>query len=453
MRILLLTHYFAPEGNAPASRALEMCRRWAAAGHDVHVITCVPNVPDGVVYDGYRNRLIQHERIDGIDVTRVWTYLAANRGTGRRIANYLSYMVSATVASLGAKRPDVVIATSPQLFCGWAGVLLGKLRRVPLVLEIRDLWPETIVAVGAITSRPAIRLLEALERGMYAGATHVVTVGEGYRRQLLARGVPAERISVVPNGVDGEAFAPAAPNPALRRRLGLDGCFVCSTVGTIGLCGGLEVVLHAARRLKRAGAYHFRLLLVGDGARREALQQEARDEGLDNIIFTGRVAKEQVREYLALSDACLVHLRQHDLFRTVYPSKLFEAAAMEKPIILGVAGSAAELVRQARAGVCIEPENAEHLCQALFTLAENPDVAQRMGRNGRAFVLEHFNRDQLAEEYLEILQSVVSQSAGASFRPDRQRRRPAQAAGGVRPRPAWRTPTAKEKAQTCESWS
>ena len=202
LRILFLSHYFHPEGNAPATRVTEMTRRWAAQGHDVTVITGVPNVPDGVVYPGYRNRWLQRETHAGVEVVRVWTYLAPNKGTARRILNYVSFMLTAALAGLFVRRPDVVIATSPQFFCGWAGVIVTALRRLPFVLEIRDLWPESIEAVGAMRNRRLLRFLEWLEQRMYAAASRIVTVGDGYRAKLIERGVDPERIDVIPNGVD-----------------------------------------------------------------------------------------------------------------------------------------------------------------------------------------------------------------------------------------------------------
>ena len=188
MHVLFFSHYFPPEGNAPASRTYENCRRWVAAGHRVTVITCVPNQPDGVAYAGYRNRLRQREQLDGIEVVRVWTYLAANRGTVRRVANYVSYMLSALLFSLFLPRPDIVVATSPQFFCGWAGVIAAHVRRVPLVLEIRDLWPDSIAAVAALRNQALLGFLEQLESWLYQAADHIVTVGEGYREELLRKG-------------------------------------------------------------------------------------------------------------------------------------------------------------------------------------------------------------------------------------------------------------------------
>ena len=407
MNILFFTHYFPPEGNAPASRTHEMCKRWVADGHRVTVVTGVPNVPDGVVYDGYRNRLRQREVLDGIDVVRVWTYIAPNKGTARRIANYVSYMLSATLAALFLPRPDLCIATSPQFFCGWAGTLYSTLRRVPFILEIRDIWPDSIETVGAMSHPRVLRFVAWLAKRMYDSADHIVTVGDGYRGELIRVGVAADRVSVVSNGADLERFVPRPPDSALLARYGLGGRFVLATVGTLGMGSGLDVMVRAARLLKDAGREDIGLLLVGDGAVRTELEQAARAQGLDNIVFAGRQPKERIPDFIASSSACLAHLRKAELFKTVLPSKIFEAAAMERPIVLGVEGQAAALVERADAGICIEPENERQLVEAIERLAADPDLCRRFGASGRDYVRKHFDRDVLACDYLGILQRFV----------------------------------------------
>ena len=414
MRILFFSHYFAPEGNAPATRVSELCRRWVAAGHDVTVVTGVPNVPDGVVYEGYRNGILQRETREGVDVIRVWTYLAPNKGTARRIANFVSYMLAAALAGLCVRRPDVVIATSPQFFCGWAGVLVSRARRLPLVLEIRDLWPESIEAVGAMRNPRLLRFLEWLEQRMYAAATRIVTVGDGYRAKLVARGVAPQRIDVIPNGVDLEAFLAGADGTKVRERYGLGDRFVCAYLGTIGMGCGLEVVLRAARRLRDAGRDDLRFLLVGDGAMREELEARARAEQLPAVIFTGRQPKGAMPEFLAATDACLVHLTRTELFKTVLPSKIFEAAAMRKPIVLGVEGFAADLVNEAGAGLCMQPENEAELLERVERLAGDPALARALGDAGYERIARRYSYDRLAAEYAERLAALLSSRTGAA---------------------------------------
>jgi len=409
VRILFLTHYFHPEGNAPATRVTEMTRRWVADGHQVTVVTGAPNVPDGVLYQGYRNHWRSRETHAGVEVVRVWTHLAPNKGTLRRIANYVSFMLTAGLAGLTVRRPDVVIATSPQFFCGWAGVIVSPLRRIPFVIEIRDLWPESIEAVGAMRNRMLLRLLEWLERRMYAAATQIVTVGDGYRGKLVERGAEPTRIDVIPNGVDLSIYLADTDGSAVRERYGLGDRFVCAYLGTIGMGCGLDVVLRAAHLLRARGHDDWRFLLVGDGAVREALEARARSEGLTPpVIFTGRQPKSDMPAFLAATDACLVHLTRTDLFKTVLPSKIFEAAAMRKPIVLGVEGFAAELVGDTGAGICIQPENEQELIAALETLAADRVLARRYGEAGYERIARRYAYDRLAQEYASLLARLLT---------------------------------------------
>lgn len=407
MKILFFSHYFPPEVNAPATRLHENGKRWVRGGHHLAVVTSAPNCPDGILFPGYRNRLYQREEIDGIDVRRVWTYLAPNRGKVRRSLNYASYLFSATVAGLLGERPDVIVATTPQFLCAWAGVLVGAARRIPTVVEVRDLWPESIGAVGAMRRGLVFRVLEWMERRLYAAAKHIVTVGDGYRDQLVARGVPTGKVTVVTNGVDRELLSPRSPDPELVRKHDLEGRFVCGYVGTVGMASGLEIVLAAATKLRDAGRDDFVFLVVGDGAVREELATRARSLGLGNVVFTGRQDKATAVRYLSCLDACLIHLKKSTTFHTVLPSKLFEAAGMAKPIILGVEGAAAAFVTAAGAGIPIEPGNADDLVAALSRLAADPDHARALGEAGLAYVLAHHDRDVLAERYLDLLEGLI----------------------------------------------
>jgi glycosyltransferase involved in cell wall biosynthesis len=402
MKILFFCHYFPPEVNAPASRTHENARRWARAGHEVTVITGAPNAPRGELFPGYRNRLRQVEVIDDIRVVRVWTHIAANKGTWRRILNYVTYMVSAVLAAQFEKKPDVMVATSPQFFCGWAGVLMRWTRHWPFVLEIRDIWPESITTVGAMKKGRVVRFLEALEKRMYAAADHIVAVGQGYRENLIGKGVPAEKISVVYNGVDLEVFKPAPKDPEFLKRFGLEGRKVCGYIGTVGMAHRLEVMLHAA---EKARIEPWTFLIVGDGARCDALRAMAQARGLDNVVFTGRLGKSEMPMAWSSLDACLIHLKKSDLFKTVIPSKMFEAMAMGVPILMGVQGEALNLILEAGAGIPVEPESADNLvagCQEIFN-----GVGEDYGAGGREFVASRFDRDILAEDYLNILINVI----------------------------------------------
>lgn len=416
MRILFFSHYFPPEGNAPANRTFEHCARWVAAGHQVTVVTSVPNVPKGVPYPGFRNRWKrQRETLDGIEVIRVWTYLAANAGFGKRILNYLSYMLSSVWVGLTEKRPEIVIATSPQFFCGWAGVLTKWLLRVPFILEVRDIWPESIEAVGAIRKGKVIRVLEFLERRMYLSADCIVTVGKGYRENVAGKTFGRKRIEVIYNGIDGNAFEPREPDLAWLDRFGMAHRFVCAYVGTIGMAHGLETVLDAAEILRARGRTDIGFLLVGDGARKEELELACQERGLsDWVRFTGLLEKKEMPKVLASSHALLVHLRPCELFQTVIPSKIFEAMAMCRPIIMGVQGESAEIVAQAQSGIEMAPGNPHSLADAVCRLCDDQTLYRSLQEKGRSFVLSDFSRDTFAARYLDLIQETLDVRRGST---------------------------------------
>lgn len=408
MKILFLTHYYTPEGNAPATRVSALAERWVKMGHEVTVMTCAPNVPEGVVYDGYCNCWTGKEEINGVKVIRIWTYIAANKRTIRRILNYLSYMFSAFIHGLFLPKPDIMIATSPQFFCGWAGVLLHWFRRFPFSLEIRDIWPESITSVDAKLPSFFLRVVYWMEKVMYRTADYIVTVGEGYKKKLIEeRNVPEEKLSIIMNGVDTQHFYPQPKDENLLSQYGLNGKFICSYIGTIGMACGLKTVLNAADELKKRGEDTIRFLLVGDGAIREELEKEAKERKLDNVIFTGRRPKKEMPAWVASSDVNLVHLKKTDLFTTVMPSKIFESAGCARPVIIGVEGFAKDFVEKAEAGIAMEPENVKDLIQALLKMKSDPKLCQTLGNNAHQNICSKYNRDQQAKDYIVILENVL----------------------------------------------
>ena len=276
MKILFLSHYFPPEVNAPASRTYEHCKQWVKLGHDVTVVTCAPNHPRGKVYPGYRNRWSQREERDGIKVVRLWTYVTANEGFVKRTLNYVSYMVSAIVAAPFLSKADVVLSTSPQFFNGLAGYFVSRLKHAPWVLEIRDLWPESILVVGAIKNKLIIRVLEYLEMFAYRKADAIVPVTEAFKRYMVGKGIPAQKIEVVKNGVDLDFYKVVEDANPVVQELGLSGKFVSSYFGTHGMAHHLETVLEAATLLRERKDILF--LLVGDGAERQNCSLCARKE-------------------------------------------------------------------------------------------------------------------------------------------------------------------------------
>lgn len=401
MNILFLTHYFPPEVNAPATRTCENARRWVRAGHRVTVLTCAPNHPNGVLYPGYKNRLWQWGEWEGITVLRVMTYLSANKGSFGRIANYLSYLVSAVFFAVLAGRADVVVSTSPQFFCGLAGAFVSALKKAPWVLEIRDLWPESIATVEAISSPRVIGVLEKIETWMYRHADMIVSVTDSFVQHFLDRGITGEKVAVVKNGADLDAFSPQDRENDFRRKHGLSGKFVASYVGTHGMAHGLDTVLKAAEILRNEPDIIF--MLVGDGAERENLKRLKDSLGLPNVLMLPQLEKTLMPQVLAASDVSLVHLRKADLFKSVIPSKIFESMAMERPIILGVEGESRGIVEAARCGICIEPGNAGEMAEAVRRLRQDRGLAEKLGKNGKSYVAEHFDRNKLADRYLSLL--------------------------------------------------
>lgn len=408
MKILFLTHYYPPEGNAPASRVSALAKRWTAEGHEVTVVTSAPNVPNGIVYEGYKNKWTSRETLDGVNVIRIWTWIAPNKGVFRRTLNFISYMWSAFFHCLFMKRPDVMIATSPQFFCGWAGVLLRWFRRFPFILEIRDIWPESMNAVNAGLSSGTQKILGWLEKIMYRTAGHIVTVGKGYQQKLQERGVPEEKISIVMNGVDQTMFYPSPPDETLLKQYGLEHKFICSYIGTIGMACGLQVVLQTAEMLKSENNDHIRFVLVGDGALREELENTAREKGLTNIIFAGRRPKEEIPVWLNSSSVSLIHLKKDPLFTTVMPSKIFESAGCSRPMIIGVEGFAEEIVMENNAGIPMESENARSLYDCVLRLSNDPELCAELGKNGFHGICAKYNRDQQAADYLKIIQNFIT---------------------------------------------
>lgn len=406
MHILFLTDNFPPEVNAPASRTFEHCREWVSSGAQVTVITCAPNFPKGAVFPGYKNRLWQQETVNGIRVIRVWSYIAANEGTLKRILDYVSFMVTASLAGLFVRKVDVVVGTSPQFFTACAAWLVGSLRRLPWVFELRDLWPESIKAVGALKDSFAIRLLERLEMFLYRKATRIIGVTHAFKDVLTKRGIDAAKIDVVTNGVDLTNFAPQKKNAELARKLGIENCFVAGYIGTHGMAHGLETLLEAASKLQQAGdADDVRILFLGDGARKAHLMQQAQEMGLRNVVFVDSVPKAEVARYWSLLDVSIIHLRKTELFGSVIPSKLFECMGMGIPVLHGVPGESAQIVRDEGVGEVFESDNASELVDVLRRLRADPERFGNYQRNGLQ-AAKRYDRKSLAAKMMIILKEL-----------------------------------------------
>jgi len=366
---------------------------------EVTVITCAPNFPQGKVYAGYRNRIWQREEVDGITVIWVWSYIAANAGFAKRVLDYVSYAVLAFFASLFV-RTDLIVATSPQFFTAVAGYLASVFKRTPWVMEVRDLWPESIRAVGAAPGKEKwLDRLEKLELFLYRKAAKVVVVTHAFKDNLIRRGVPAEKVAVVTNGVLTAKFPRQAKDPALLAALGLEDKFVVGYLGTHGMAHKLDFILNHAP----AAAPNVHFLFIGGGAQKAALEQQVADQQLTNVTMLPPVPKAEVARYISITDVALVPLRRSDTFKTVIPSKIFENAAMGKPILLGVEGESEAIIRKYGAGLCFLPEDGDDFLHQLNRLATEGAIYRACQQHCQALA-EAYDRNALAREMLAVLQ-------------------------------------------------
>jgi colanic acid biosynthesis glycosyl transferase WcaI len=412
MKILYLSQYFPPEMGAPAGRAAELSRLWAEDGHEVTVLTGFPNHPTGIVPSRYRRKLrqlVMHENHYGVNVVRTWLLPFPNRKAYERMLNYTSFCISAAATGMFLHRPELVIASSPQLLVGLSGWWLARCNGVPFVFEVRDLWPESLAAVGVSGhNSPLHRLLAKIAGFLYRSCDRIVVVTPAFKEYLVEHWrVPAEKISVVENGVETSLFSRLTPNAALRRAIGAEEKFVVSYIGTMGNAHGLETLLEAAALL-RERAPEVLFLLVGEGAEKARIVSLAHSRGLANVRFVGQQPREKIPAYITASDVCLVLLKKSELFKTVLPTKMLEFMSCARPVILGVDGHARNVMERANAGIFVPPEDSAELADAILRLAADPALRESLGRNGRQYVLQHFSRQQTAEVYLDVLQDLLA---------------------------------------------
>jgi len=371
----------------------------------VTVITGVPNHPAGVIFDGFRNAWIQEEEVDGIRVIRTWMFLAANAGFAKRILNYVLFGVTALIASRRVRKPDLVVATTPQFFCGLSGALIARLKRRPFVLEVRDLWPKSIVELGQLGPGLILRTLEGLENWLYASASGIVVNTRAFIEHITDRGYPREKIELIYNGIDHRQFKPRPPSESLIAENDLGGKTSVAYIGTLGLAHGLESVIDAAQELQQESDITF--LLIGDGAERGKLENLITERGIGNIKLVGLQPREKMPEWIASIDILLVCLRDLPVFETVIPSKIFEFLAQERPVIVAARGEIRKMTEEAGAAWTIDPEDPKALAETIVAVANEPEEAQRRAKAGRVWIEREFVRDALAMRMLEFMEEIV----------------------------------------------
>jgi colanic acid biosynthesis glycosyl transferase WcaI len=411
VKILYVSQYFPPEMGAPAARAVELARHWVRAGHDVTVLTGFPNHPTGLVPEEWRPRLrnlVYRENVEGIRVVRTWLLPLPNRKAHERMLNYGSFCVSAAWRGMELSPPDVVIATSPQLLVGLSGWWIAFWKRAPFIFEVRDLWPESLSAVGVGTENSILlRALGKIAGFLYRHAKRIVVVTPAFKEHLIKHwNLPGAKISVVENGVESSLFSPEAADAGLREKLGLQDKFVAAYIGTMGMAHGLDTLIEAASKLKE-GDRNISFLVVGEGADKERIQGIVRERQLQNVTFVGQQPREKIPAFIGASDVCLVLLRKTELFKTVIPTKMLEFMSCAKPVILGVDGQARQLLDEAGAGIAIGPEDAGALAEAVKRLKADEPACRTYGRNARAYIIERCSREQSAKQYVAVMEDVL----------------------------------------------
>lgn len=406
MHILFLTDNFPPEGNAPATRTYEHAREWVKLGAKVTVITCAPNFPEGRVFDGFKNSFYSRSSMDGIDVVRVKTFISSNEGFVLRILDFVSFMFSSFFAGLFQRKVDIVVATSPQFFTAVAGWVLSVVKRRKFVFELRDIWPASITAVGAMNDSLAIQLLEKLEMFLYRRANAIVSVTHSFKKELIERGVDGNKISVVLNGVDLSKYQPAAnKNEEFAKQYQLNNKFVVGYIGTHGLAHALEHVIYAAEILK--GNDDIRFVFAGGGAAKEKLVELVKKKQLSNVVFIPRQPKENMPAIWSLCDVSLISLRDTPLFKTVIPSKIFESMGMGLPILAAIPeGEASEIIDSANAGIICKPEDSQKLAEEITKLTSSEHTLFEYQANS-LIAANNYNRKTMAIKMLNDLEKLI----------------------------------------------
>jgi glycosyltransferase involved in cell wall biosynthesis len=396
MKLLFLTDNFPPEVNAPATRTFEHSREWAKKGIEVTVITCAPNFPEGKVFKGYKNKLYHKEYIDGIKVIRVWTYVSANKGFIKRTLDYISFMVASFIAGIFVKT-DIIVATSPQFFTAISGRWLSFWKGKPWIMEVRDIWPESIKAVGAMKKNPAITFFEFLEKRMYKTASKIVVVTDSFKEQLISKHkINSSKIKVIKNGINLELFSPQPKNKRILEELQLKDKFVIGYIGTHGMAHALDFILKSAKKIEDK-KIHF--LFIGAGAKKEELIKLKEELKLVNVTMLGLVTKKDIKEYISILDVSLVNLKKSDTFKSVIPSKIFESVAMHKPILLGVEGEAKKLIENYNVGEAFTPEDQKEFVDKVIFMSN------KLKKYDQGFIklIDDFDRKELANDMLNFI--------------------------------------------------
>lgn len=405
MKILFLTQYCPPEVGAPQNRIFEFAKQLNSLGHEITILTAMPNYPRGEVFEGYKGRICLREKIDGISIVRTWIYATKKNSFVKRILNYMSFTASSVLLGLFmVGRQDVVITESPPLFLGYSGYLISKLKKARYVFNVSDLWPESAIKLGVLKSNTLIKLSKWLEEFSYKKAHLITCQTRGIVSSIVSRGFREDKVRLITNGVDSELFKPESRSDLVRKEFKIDGKFAVCYAGIHGIAQGLEVVIKAANELK--DYKDISIVFIGEGPEKAKLVSMKEELGLDNVQFFPMQPKKNMPGIIASMDAALIPLKKLDLFKGALPSKMFEALSSELPIILSVEGEAETLIRNANAGICVEPENHIEIKEAILKLYSDKGLSNELGKNGRKYVIMNYSRYNITKEFEALLYKI-----------------------------------------------
>jgi glycosyltransferase involved in cell wall biosynthesis len=403
MHILLVHQAFASLDEPGGTRHHELARHLTSKGHRVTIIASPVSYLTGSSTQKRMRWVQRQDEGDGVTVLRAYTYHALHRSFLHRVVSFLSFMVSSFIIGLGVGQVDLLWGTSPPIFQGVTAWALARLKRVPLLFEVRDLWPAFAVAVGVLRNRVLIRLSEWLEGFLYRHADRVMVNSPGFIQHVTEKG--AQTVTLVPNGSDMSMFDPEGDGEEFRQAHGLEGKFLCLYAGAHGMSNDLGIVLEAAEILRHQE--NIAILLVGDGKEKPGLMRRATKMGLTNLHFLPPVPKVEMRIALSGADACIAILKPVPLYATVYPNKVFDYMAAGRPVLLAIDGVIREVVEQAGAGWFSPPGDPQALADRIIKLASDPESARHMGLAGRAYLETHFDREELADRLAVLIQEMT----------------------------------------------
>ncbi len=416
MRILVIHQYYLGKNDAGGSRFNQFARYWANKGHKVTVIAGTVHYATGKKDKRYKSKwIIEEKESDKIKVLRTYVSAGYNRSFVGRLWGYISFTISSTWAGLSRSgKQDLVLATSPPLLVGITGYLISRVKRIPFIFEVRDLWPESAIDMGVLSNRLVIKLSYWLERLIYKKADKINVLTPAFKEALLRKGVASSKIVMIPNGADLDIFSPGVKENRVRKKYGWDNKFVVTYIGAHGLANHLIQLVEVARELREHEDILF--VLIGDGMEKPKLAAKAKEYGLKNIQFIDSQPKSQTADFVNSADVCTAVLKKADTFKTVYPNKVFDYMSCAKPVIIAIDGVARKLIEDARAGIYVEPENIEEFKKAVLELYDNPSLCAEYGQNGYEYVKKHFSRESLADQYEVVLQEMVGDATALETR-------------------------------------